>query len=117
MSDQRNRDMGDMDGLGDIGKDAVDRTHIGFVDTDQDSGQGERLQVHDRHHVHDPGHVNLQQDEYTPEEVARLMGTSLEVVMHAIRAGELKAEREGQAVVCITHTNVVDWLRQRGSGV
>ncbi len=74
-----------------------------------------RLELHERHHSHDLAHVDLMQEEYTPEEVARLMGTSLEVVMHAIWGGDLKAERQGHNVVCIQHADLADWLRRRAA--
>jgi excisionase family DNA binding protein len=54
------------------------------------------------------------QEDYTPEEVARLVGTSLDVVMHAIYQGELKANRQGNQVICIEHKDVAHWLRMRG---
>ncbi len=63
------------------------------------------------------GHVDLSQEEYTPEEIARMLGTSLEVVMHAIWKGELKAEKQGHDVVCVQHVDVVNWLRSRGPGI
>ena len=77
------------------------------------------IEVHKRggHHGISQHHVDLNQEEYTPEEVARMMGTSLEVVMHAVWQGELKAEKHGRDVVCITHSDVVDWLRRRGPGI
>jgi len=62
-------------------------------------------------------HVDLTKEEYAPDEIARMLGTSLEVVMHAIWRGELRAERRGHDVVCVSHENVVDWLRRRGPGV
>lgn len=76
-----------------------------------------RLLSHSREHAHERGHVNLNQDEYTPEEAARLLGTSLEVIMHAARTGELVAEKAGHKVVCIQHADLVDWLRRQGPGV
>lgn len=71
------------------------------------------LEIHHRKQPHDRRHVDLQQEEYTPEEVARLLGTPREVVLQAVRRGELKAERKGHSVVCITHEDVVQWLRNR----
>ena len=59
-------------------------------------------------------HVDLMAEEYTLDEVARLVGTSREVVLHAVISGELKAERAGRDVVCIKHEDVVTWLRRRG---
>ncbi|MFL5735477.1 MAG: hypothetical protein ACJ78Q_20140 [Chloroflexia bacterium] len=58
-------------------------------------------------------HIDLSQEEYTPDQVARLIGTSREVVLHAVWAGDLKAERAGHDVVCIKHEDVTDWLHRR----
>jgi excisionase family DNA binding protein len=86
--------------------------HVGFVDVEEFENQV-ILERHERHHVRDRAHVDLTQEEYTPEEVARLIGTSLEVVMHAIWGRDLKAERKGNKVICIKHEDVTDWLRRR----
>jgi hypothetical protein len=67
------------------------------------------LEVHDRHHPHDHAHVDLSKDEYVPEEVARMLGTGLEVIMHAIWSGDLKAERKGPNVVCIPRAALIEW--------
>ena len=85
-------------------------------ESDDDEEDSARIQAHQRLHPHDRAHVNLNQDDYTAEEVARLLSTSLDHVMHAIRSGELKAERAGRNVVCIKHHDLVDWLN-RGGGV
>jgi hypothetical protein len=45
--------------------------------------------------------------------VARLVGTSLDVVMHAIWQHDLKADRKGHNIICIKHEDVTDWLRRR----
>lgn len=87
--------------------------HIGFLETLEDSAAN--LELHERHHAHDPAHVDLLQEEYTPDEAARLIGTSLEVVMHAIWGGELKAERKGHNVICIQRADFADWLRRRAA--
>jgi excisionase family DNA binding protein len=58
-------------------------------------------------------HVDLSKEEYTPDEVASLIGTSREVVLHAVWSGDLKAERAGHDVVCIKHEDVTKWLRRR----
>jgi excisionase family DNA binding protein len=120
----RRDEMGDEQGKRDQAQD-VDRAapsdideglHVGFV-TGDDASAPVNLETHRREHPHDHAHVDLRQEEYTPEEVARLIGTSLEVVMHAIWNGELKADRKGRNVVCIKHEDVTDWLRRRGPGV
>ena len=53
------------------------------------------------------------QEEYTPEEAARLLGMSIDVITHAAREGELKADRAGHKIVCIKHEDLVDWLKRR----
>jgi excisionase family DNA binding protein len=99
------------------GQDDIDEgLHVGFISA-TDFEDRARIEMHRREHPHDRAHVDLRQEEYTPEEVARLIGTSREVVMHAVWNGELKADRKGRNVVCITHADVVDWLRRRGPGV
>ncbi len=88
--------------------------HVGFSDVQEFEGQV-ILERHDRHDPHSRAHVDLTQEEYTPEEVARLISTSLEVVMHAIWRNDLKAERRGNKVICIKHKDVTDWLRRRAA--
>lgn len=87
-----------------------------FKTSEEMSGPN-RLEVHNRHYLHDHAHVNLRQEEYTPEEVALMLGTSLEVIMHAIWNGELEAERKGRNVVCIPRTALVAWYANLGSGI
>ena len=97
-------------------RDMTEGTHVGFVEADTDSvASVPGLEVHQRQHAHDRAHVDLRQEEYSPEEAARLIGTSLEVVMHAIWAGDLKAERQGHNVVCIQHEDLTAWLRRRAA--
>ncbi len=117
MADPQDRDadVSRADGEG-LGNDMERRTQIGFRGEDSAEDQ-EHTEMRHRHNAHDRAHVDLTKDEYTPDEVARMIGTSLQVVMHAIRTGELKADRQGQSVVCITHEAVTDWLRRRGPGV
>jgi excisionase family DNA binding protein len=102
---------GDMDAVPVIEETDVD-PHVGFADVAEFESQV-ILERHHRSHSHDRAHVDLTQEEYTPEEVARLVGTSLEVVMHAIWHRDLKADRKGHNVVCIKHEDVTDWLRRR----
>lgn len=90
---------------------------IGFNDPARAEGEKVHLQVHTWEHPHDRRHVNLMQEDYTPEEAARMLGTSLEVIMHAARSGDLKAERQGRDIVCICRADLLDWLNRRGPGV
>lgn len=112
-----NSDNKELDGVGGVGDDVSQQLHIGFAGDEQAPADPVHLETHQRHDSGDRAHVNLNQEEYTPDELARMLGTSLEVVMGAIRQGELKAERQGQDVVCIGHSEVVDWLRRRGPGI
>lgn len=90
--------------------------HIG-VSADEFEEQV-RIEMHQRGRRQERDHhIDLTKEEYAPDEIARMLGTSLEVVMHAIWHGELKADRHGRDVVCVSHANVVDWLRRRGPGV
>lgn len=87
--------------------------HIGFIGAEEAAAGLAQIELHERQHPHDPAHVDLLQEEYTPEEAARLIGTSLEVVMHAIWYRDLKAERQGHNVICIKHEDLTDWLLRR----
>ena len=62
-------------------------------------------------------HIDLTAEEISLTRWPRLLGTSREVVMHAVISGDLKAQRAGADVVCIKHADVTDWLRRRGPGV
>ena len=97
-------------------QDMDEGTHVGFVEADaSDPGEAALIELHRRQHAHDRAHVDLRQEEYSPEEVSRLMGTSLDVVMHAIWGGDLKAQRQGHNVICIQHADLTDWLRRRAA--
>ncbi len=103
----------DMDPVPVISETDID-PHVGFMDVEEFENQV-LLERHDRSHRRDTAHVDLTQEEYAPEEVARLIGTSLEVVMHAVWNGQLKADRKGHNVVCIKHEDVTSWLKRRAA--
>ena len=89
--------------------------HIG-LDADEFEERA-RVEAHNRGgRIERDHHVDLSKEEYTADEVAHMVGASVDSVMHAVRRGELKAERVGQNVVCIRHEDVTDWLRRRASG-
>lgn len=117
MEEQQRGGASSEESRGGFAEDLDEGLHVGFVEADQPDGTPVNLETHTRHDRRDRAHVDLQQEEYTPDEIARMLGTSLEVVMHAIWAGELKADRKGHNVVCIKHEDVTDWLRRRGPGV
>jgi hypothetical protein len=83
-------------------------------ETRDEAGESHRLEVRERHHPHDHAHVDLMKDEYIPEEVALMLGTSQEVIMHAIWKGELRAKRRGRHVISIPRAALIDWYRRGG---
>jgi hypothetical protein len=87
--------------------------HVGFVTAEEFEQRVVETHKHGRRHVTSQ-HIYLDQDEYTPEELTLLIGTSLEVVIRAIRYGDIKARRVGHDVIAIKHEDVTDWLRRRG---
>ena len=111
MDDDRDRY-----GYGHVGKDMAEGSHVGFGGIDE-SEDPLRLESHTRPVHGRPHHIDLNQDEYTSEEVARLIGTTVEVVNRAVYEGELKANRQGRDIICIQRADLLDWLRRRGPGV
>jgi len=57
---------------------------------------------------------DVHQDEYSPDELATLLGISREVILHEVSTGDLRAKRVGHHTVCIERTDVLDWLNRRG---
>jgi excisionase family DNA binding protein len=111
--------MNDQDkttGQSDAQRDVDEGAHVGFVDKETFEDRA-HLEMHQRYHGRTHHHIDLNAEEYSPDELARLLGTSLDVVLHAARSGELHAQRAGHNITCIKHADVVDWLRRRGSGV
>ena len=98
-----------------MSREDIEPEHTPTLNLTEEPGSTPEVEVHKWHHPHDRAHVDLRQEEYTPDEVARMLGTSLEVVMHAIWNGELKARRRGHGVVCIPHERLTEWLVARGS--
>jgi len=112
--DEQRRQGGTSDGVPEAGQNDIDEgLHVGFVDVEEFEERALETHKHGRRHSGSQ-HIDLDQEEYTPDEIARLIGTSLEVVMHAIRVGDLRARRVGHDVVAIKHEDVTDWLRRRG---
>jgi excisionase family DNA binding protein len=60
---------------------------------------------------------DLHEDRYSLHEVANLLGMSIDMIRHAVQAGELKAERAGHEIVCIHRDDLLAWLNARGPGV
>lgn len=56
----------------------------------------------------------LQQDQYTPEEVADLLEIGLDVVRHAAFSGELRAQIAEHDIISIRRDDVLAWVRSPG---
>jgi excisionase family DNA binding protein len=54
----------------------------------------------------------LHHEEYTSEELARLLGIGLDVVRHAAFTGELPAQMAGHDIVRIRREDALSWLEQ-----
>ena len=115
MDDQNNRPNVGQNSDREVMTDVTDEhPHIGFEPDPDSFEERVHLEMHRRGVRHERGqHIDLSKEEYTPDEVARLIGTSRDVVIHAARTGELKSERAGHDIVCIKHEDVVVWLRKR----
>jgi aryl carrier-like protein len=58
-------------------------------------------------------HELLLQDQYTPEEVADLLGIGLDAVRHAAFTGTLRAEIRGHDIISLQRDDVLAWLQTR----
>ena len=56
----------------------------------------------------------LLQDQYTPEEVAELLGIGLDVVRHAAFSGELRARIAEHDIISIRREDVLAWVGASG---
>ena len=88
-------------------------TSVPSLNASEETAPDSPLEVHYHHLPHNHVHIDLMQDEYLPEEVARMFGTSLETVLHSIRIGDLKAKRKGQHVVSIPRAALIHWYENR----
>jgi aryl carrier-like protein len=52
----------------------------------------------------------LQQDQYTPEEVADLLEIGLDVVRHAAFSGELRAQIAEHDIISIRRDDLLAWV-------
>jgi excisionase family DNA binding protein len=55
----------------------------------------------------------LHQKHFTPRELAELLGTSRDLILHEVWSGHLKASRLGRQVVDISRADAVQWLHDR----
>lgn len=56
----------------------------------------------------------LRQDQYTPEEVADLLGIGLDAIRHAAFTGELRAQIAGHDIISVKREDVLAWLAEYG---
>lgn len=52
----------------------------------------------------------LQQERYTPEEVAELLGISVHIIQHAAFSGELRAQIVGHDIISLRRDDLLTWL-------
>ena len=55
----------------------------------------------------------LQQERYTPDEVAELLGIGVHIIQHAAFTGELRAEIVGHHILRLRRDDVIAWLGMR----
>ena len=55
----------------------------------------------------------LQQERFTPEEVAELLGIGVHIIQHAAFSGELRAQIVGHDIISIRRDDVLAWLEAR----
>ena len=63
--------------------------------------------------THESVYELLQQERYTAEEVAELLGIGLNVVRHATFTGELRAQIVGHDIISLCRDDVLAWLDER----
>ena len=63
--------------------------------------------------VRHTGVPDLHQEEYTVDELARILDLSREVILHEIQTGALKATRVNHHTLCIDRRDSVAWLTRR----
>lgn len=76
-------------------------------------------EAYDEGFPEDRGRVvpDLREDQYTVQEVANLLGMSVDMIRHAVQAGELQAVRFEHDIVGIRREDLLAWLNARGPGV
>lgn len=55
----------------------------------------------------------LRHEDYTPEELSRLLGVGLDVIRHAAFTGELAAQMAGHDIISLRRRDVLAWLEER----
>jgi excisionase family DNA binding protein len=60
--------------------------------------------------THHSAYELLQQERFTPEEVADLLGIGVHIVQHAAFSGELRAQIVGHDIISLRRDDVLAWL-------
>jgi excisionase family DNA binding protein len=60
--------------------------------------------------THHSAYELLQQERFTPEEVAELLGIGVHIIQHAAFSGELRAQIVGHDIISIRRDDVLAWL-------
>lgn len=60
---------------------------------------------------------DLHNDRYRVQEVANLLGMSVDMIRHAVQRGELKADHIEHEITYIHREDLLAWLQSRGPGL
>ncbi len=60
---------------------------------------------------------DLHHDRYRVQEVANLLGMSVDMIRHAVQHGELKADHIEHEITYIHREDLLAWLQSRGPGL
>ena len=60
---------------------------------------------------------DLHHDRYRVQEVANLLGMSVDMIRHAVQRGELKADHVEHEITFIHRDDLLAWLNARGPGL
>ena len=63
--------------------------------------------------THHSAYELLQQERFTPEEVAELLGIGVHIIQHAAFSGELRAQIVGHDIISLRRDDVLAWLEAR----
>ena len=61
--------------------------------------------------THHSAYELLQQERFTPEEVAELLGIGVHIIQHAAFSGELRAQIVGHDIISLQRDDVLAWLQ------
>ena len=64
-------------------------------------------------HIHHDDQPDIHHDEYTVEELTKILGCPRELILHEIQKGDLKARVINHQTIYIERADAVDWLSRR----